>query len=455
MRTSPARAAAARTLALAPLAALATLAACTGGGEPGTAPETPRTSFARIQSHIFAQSCVSCHTAGTTHATSSGLVLDAKVAYENLVGAQPVNANARTQQMLRVAPGDPERSLLLHKLHLTPGHHAQDFGSPMPLGGVPLSVGQLEYIRQWIAAGAPKTGDAIDTLLLADRTAQSLEEFVPLAPPAQGVQLTTGQFSVAPSFERELFVLRRLDNPAPLYVDRIETKMRLGSHHLIAYTFETSIPASAVPQPNVVRDLRDANGNLQFPTLLTMPYHVFFGGSMSPTSDYRFPPGVAMRVPANAAIDLNSHYVNRTPAAFPGEAFVNLHTVDQAQVQHVAAALNWGNQSFQLPPKQRTTTTKSFTVDARTTVFALTSHMHKRGEKFVIRIKGGARDGEVVYTNTDWEHPAFLNLTTPIVLDPGQGLTSEITYNNETDRVISFGLTSEDEMGIIFGYYYR
>jgi hypothetical protein len=42
----------------------------------------------------------------------------------------------------------------------------------------------------------------------------------------------------------------------------------------------------------------------------------------------------------------------------------------------------------------------------------------------------------------------------PIVLNAGEGLTSEITYYNETDRAISFGLTSEDEMGIIFGYYY-
>jgi hypothetical protein len=41
------------------------------------------------------------------------------------------------------------------------------------------------------------------------------------------------------------------------------------------------------------------------------------------------------------------------------------------------------------------------------------------------------------------------------VLQAGQGLTSEITYYNETNQAIGFGLTSEDEMGIIFGYYYR
>ena len=42
----------------------------------------------------------------------------------------------------------------------------------------------------------------------------------------------------------------------------------------------------------------------------------------------------------------------------------------------------------------------------------------------------------------------------PIVLQAGEGLTSVITYNNTTTHAISFGLTSEDEMGIIFGYYY-
>ena len=42
----------------------------------------------------------------------------------------------------------------------------------------------------------------------------------------------------------------------------------------------------------------------------------------------------------------------------------------------------------------------------------------------------------------------------PLVLQPGEGLTSIITYNTATGRAIAFGLTSEDEMGIIFGYTY-
>ena len=78
---------------------------------------------------------------------------------------------------------------------------------------------------------------------------------------------------------------------------------------------------------------------------------------------------------------------------------------------------------------------------------------HQLAEKFVIKIKGGPRDGEVVYTNLDWHNPPLVNLSPPIQLSAGQGLTSEITYNNTTDAVVKFGLTSKDEMGIIFGYY--
>jgi hypothetical protein len=124
-------------------------------------------------------------------------------------------------------------------------------------------------------------------------------------------------------------------------------------------------------------------------------------------------------------------------------------------VQKEARTLNLGNNSFSLPAKARTTISKTYLMEEKTYIVSLTSHTHQLGEKFVIKIKNGPRDGEVVYTSTDWHHPLVVNFATPLVLSAGEGLTSEITYNNTKDRVVSFGLTSEDEMGIIFGYYYE
>ena len=122
--------------------------------------------------------------------------------------------------------------------------------------------------------------------------------------------------------------------------------------------------------------------------------------------------------------------------------------------ENVAKTFDLNNLEIVLPAGERKTLVKNFTFNEQTRVVLLTSHFHKLGEKFVIKIYGGPRNGEIIYTNTDWEHPASISYTTPIVLKAGEGLTSEVTYYNKTNKTVTFGLTSEDEMNIIFGYYY-
>ena len=432
-------------------------AACSkdGGIDPVPTNTTYTSTWARIQGSILVPSCTSgCHTTGSSDANQSGLALEGSGAYNALVGIAAKNAAAKADGMLRVKASDPDASYFYWKLlYLTPpaGH---DYGAPMPLGKQALTYGQIEYIRRWIAAGAPATGEVADTTVLANTTRFDVNAFTPLAPPSQGYQLRIEPFSVAPNFERELFIYKKVGNTTDVFVNRIETKMRLGSHHFLVYTMRPETPVFGIPTVNLVRDIRNPDGSMNFVNMLPMAWHIFFGGSMTPTSDYRFPDGVAMRIPANDALDLNAQYVNKTNIANIGEAYANLYTVSQASVQREAKALDMNNTDLTLPARTRTTVTKTFAVTQTTTIFLLTSHMHARGEKFVIKIYGGARNGEVVYENTDWEHPLMKPFTTPIVLTAGQGLTSEITYNNDTDRIIKFGLTSEDEMGIIFGYYY-
>ena len=416
-------------------------------------PREPEGTFKTLRSEVFAKSCAlaGCHV-GSSVAQSGNLSLAAD-AFENLVNVSPTNLNAKQDGLRRVVPGWPDSSLLYLKL-LSPPRAEHAYGNSMPVGTTPLSAGQVEYILQWIAAGAPKEGVVAAPALLADNTPQTLAAFQPLpAPPAgSGYQLHVDPFVVKEHFERELFVYRPIGNTTDIYVRRLEFRMRPNSHHFVVYTFSEGMPAP--PPLDVVRDIRREDGTLDLAHLLPMAYHIFFGGSMQTEYAYDLPPGVALQVPANAALDLNVHYANHTSAPVTGEAYVNLYTADPASVEHVAQVLNMGNTSISLPPNQRTTLERVFTVNDRRTVFALTSHMHKMGEKFVIKIVGGARDGETVYESTDWEHPQMLLLKDPIVLEPGQGLKSVITWNNTTSQTITFGLKSTDEMGIIFGYYY-
>jgi hypothetical protein len=417
-------------------------------------------TFQIIQGQILDKNCATsgCHASPNDGSFKQhGLVLEKSVAFANLVNALPMNTNAKTDGLLRVKPFKADQSLLFHKLQQTPStHHGADYGNPMPLGLSPLKNGQIEFIRRWIEAGAPEKGTVVDEVVLKDTTV-TYPKFEALAPPAagQGLQMTLPQFEVAPKFEREFFYYKAVGNKEPLLVNKVEIKMRSGSHHFILYGFEGSTPSSIIPKPDVIRDLRNPNGSYNFLTVASMGYHVFWAGTQTSYHNYTFPEGTALEIPANFYFDMNSHYVNKGVAPIPGEVSINLYTVPASQVRRKVQVINWGNQNLNLTANQRTTATKSFRVNKRTSIVSLTSHMHKLGEKFVIKIAGGARNGEIVYTATDWEHPEIINFAQPIILNAGEGLTSEITYNNTTNKMVNFGLTSEDEMGIIFGYYYE
>ena len=110
-------------------------------------------TFATIQRQVFARSCTSssCHGA----ASAGGLGLAGGAAYGNLVGTLASNPAARAAGVLRVAPGDPAHSFLLHKLT---GPLADAEGELMPRVGIRLPSSRIDLVRRWIAAGAPADG---------------------------------------------------------------------------------------------------------------------------------------------------------------------------------------------------------------------------------------------------------------------------------------------------------
>ncbi|MBC8156258.1 MAG: hypothetical protein H7Z72_25510 [Bacteroidetes bacterium] len=425
-------------------------------------PVTPveMASFDLLQDRVLTTSCATagCHASESDGGFKQhGLVLAKGVAYKNLVNVLSKNPNALADGLMRVKPFASASSLLYHKLEPNGSthHSGKNYGSPMPLGGQLLSVGQIEFVRRWIEAGAPASGSVADAALLDDKTPSgSAAAFVPMAAPTAGTgyQLKLDRFDVNPNFEREIFVHRAVGNPTEIYVNRIVSQSRPNSHHLVLYGFRNR---AVLPAMNQVRDLRNPDNSLNRQTTLSMANHIFLGGGTESNQDYTFPTGMALKFPANYSIDVNAHYFNKTNTVLYGENYVNLYTTAPATVQHVVQELDLGNQGIDVPAGQRKTFTKSWTFDQPRRVVMLTSHNHKLGEKFIIRIKGGSRDGQVVYESTDWEHPLIKNFTPALILAKGEGLTSEITYYNNTTQTVRSGLTSDDEMGIIFGYYYE
>jgi hypothetical protein len=125
---------------------LSTVAGPTPGLEP---------TFASIQQTIFEstdsagrQACTACHTS-TGRNPSGGMNLNHDTAYDQLVSA-PARGKAGA---VRVIPGDPDNSYLIHKLDGA----ADIVGRRMPFNGPPfLTDGQMLIIRRWITIGAPR-----------------------------------------------------------------------------------------------------------------------------------------------------------------------------------------------------------------------------------------------------------------------------------------------------------
>ncbi len=110
-----------------------------------------RPTFSSIQQDIFGAAdssgrpaCTRCHNdVGRTAA--AGLVLRGDTAYASLV-----NVPSRKPGVMRVVPGQPDASYIIHKIE----GRSDIAGTRMPNGGPYLSDGQILVIKRWIELGA-------------------------------------------------------------------------------------------------------------------------------------------------------------------------------------------------------------------------------------------------------------------------------------------------------------
>ena len=425
--------------------------------------ETVDTSWEIIHKKILKPNCSNCHMDGSAIEKQSGLDLSSSEYHNKLVGIPPRNKAAREDGLLIVSDEGGMKGLiqsyLWEKINVYDQDHFlndhPEYGQLMPPGGNFLTDGELQFIRLWIEAGAPKLGIVVDEEVLLNKNRYEQEAFKKLDKPTSGIQLHLGPFEVQPNFEREFFQFTDLDQNNDIYVNRIEIEMRRGSHHFLLYTFDLNTPGNAYPIFDQPRELRNESGVINLSTLYQMQFHKFFGGTQWSRLNYILPQGVALKIPRGTGLDQNSHYVNRTDSVMIGEVYTNLHTIEETDVDHIAELFAFNNTDIFLPSNKTTTLSKKFMLDERYYIGQVFSHAHEKMQEFVVEIVGGARNGEIIYWTNDWEHPPIINFEPPIEISAGEGLLLKATYNNTSSAPVTFGYKSTDEMMILFGWYYK
>jgi hypothetical protein len=128
----------------------------------------PSGSFALLYNQVLVPSCAlsGCHLhsekidGGHLH----GIGLSGDSTYLGLINTTPKNYDAQNRGFKIIVPGDTAKSFFYHKINYTNSIHK--YGAPMPGGGLTLSPKQIQFIQQWILAGAPLAGHVADSTLL-------------------------------------------------------------------------------------------------------------------------------------------------------------------------------------------------------------------------------------------------------------------------------------------------
>lgn len=276
---------------------------------------------------------------------------------------------------------------------------------------------------------------------------------LPALPADSGFQLHIEAFPIPPNFEREVFIRKDLNNPSEIYVNKIRSVGRPGTHHFVLSTIYES-PNFPMPPADVMIDQNNMDGKLNLFAAINRDAILF----EAQNSDYtlELPKGYALKLAPYTKWMANPHYFNKTDKTRFGEIYCNIYTQKKEDVKYILEnGVLDGNEKLILPPNKETTIITDQIFDSKTEIMVMTPHYHKRGKKFEVQIIGGPRNGETLLESYDYVHPVLLNFANkPLVLEKGEGLRTIVTYFNESNREIKYGVTSEDEMNYLF-YYYR
>jgi hypothetical protein len=401
--------------------------------------EEETSTFARVESQIFAHSCTteSCHDVADP---AAGLVLASGYAHDALVDAAVTNAPASQRGMLRVASGDPSRSFLLAKLT---NALEQGEGSPMPRSAGLLDESSIDILRAWIEAGAPEEGlvegDDGRELNVGGRDGR-----VQLEQPARGVQLKVKSRPLASGTEETLCHYLKLPSDEGFDVTRIEVAVSGGSHHIHLYR-----PYS----PKLVKDgFEECNAAVNFDEweLLVV--------TQLPYVDWKLPEGVAIELHPGEQLLMQTHFVNigLLETSGEGEVLMNLHAAEPGTITAHAGSLFGQNRDVLVPPQTTLTASSMCIFPKPVTMIAQSGHYHFRGRRFSTYRWNGAR-GEELYHHEGYDDPFFLaqGLGEAPVFSAGEALEWECEWVNGTDATYEFGpYTDVNEHCNLFGFYY-
>lgn len=285
-----------------------------------------------------------------------------------------------------------------------------------------------------------------------DESEPEPEELLAPPPEGQGVQFKmVTSIPAGTEVEHCQFVRAPAEG---LNVNRDEIKFTTGSHHVLLYlTPYTDIPVATEDGRAVdTSKVFDCSEGVIFDWQVSN----LIAGSQNATGEsiVNFPSDVAMKVPPNAVLLMNVHYVNAQPEAIEPEVRINVHSIPDEQVKIQGGMLFWFNPLIRVDPMGSGLAKMSCPLPHDVTLGNAQSHMHRRGVDYeAVRIApDGAR--EVIYESTAWEGVPVKEWEPGLSVAAGSRIEYFCGYQNPEARTVYQGPKSSDEMCMFISSYW-
>jgi hypothetical protein len=167
-------------------------------------------------------------------------------------------------------------------------------------------------------------------------------------------------------------------------------------------------------------------------------------------SDVRYPKGVGKILYGGQKLVIDYHYFNPSEEPVSAKVKLNFYLVDKRNVEKIAHTATFENFTIYTPPNGESTHLAECIVDEDILVYSLTRRTHRWGTDFSVWYAGGERDGEHIWTSSDWNRDTqYVIPGGPIRLKAGEGFRFECDYNNTTNESLQFGVYATDETCIL------
>ena len=162
-------------------------------------------------------------------------------------------------------------------------------------------------------------------------------------------------------------------------------------------------------------------------------------------NELRLPDGIAHELATGAQLMLQLHLLNTGAENITDVTEIVMEVTDQVDTQAVEVG-GFGSFQISLPPAQPSSIVSECTLPESSRMIALMPHMHQMATSMTFELGTSAEDAQVIYSRDPWDFDQQTIDSFDLTVEQGQYARVTCNYNNTTDRTVTYGESSLDEM---------